>query len=59
MTNRTDYPRVEHHENDAPQPASRRWTTTWSIRTASITAGVAPAHVCLAIFGNVVAWTDW
>ena len=56
MTNRTDYPRVEHHESDAPQPASRRWATTWSIRTASITAGVALLLMsAVAIFGKVVA----
>jgi len=56
MTDRTDYPRVEHHENDAPPPASRRWTADWSIRSASITAGVGLLLMSvLAGFGNFVA----
>jgi hypothetical protein len=56
MTNRTDYPRVEHHENDAPPSASRRWTADWSIRSASITAGVGLLLMSvLAGFGNFVA----
>ena len=56
MTDRTDYPRIEHHENDAPPPASRRWTADWSIRSASITAGVGLLLMSvLAGFGNFVA----
>jgi Domain of unknown function (DUF4386) len=57
MTNRTDYPRVEHHGTDAPPPpASRRWTANWSMRNASITAGVGLLLMSvLAGFGNFVA----
>ena len=57
MTNRTDYPPVEHRGADAPpSPASRRWTSNWSMRTASITAGVGLLLMSvLAGFGNFVA----
>ena len=56
MTNPTDYSPVQHHPSDPSQPASRRWATTWSIRTASITAGVALLLMsAVAIFGKVVA----
>lgn len=53
MTNRAaDQPA---HPSAPPPPASRRWDTNWSIRTASITAGVALLlMVAVAIFGNVV-----
>ena len=55
MTNSTDYSPVQHHPSDPPHPASRRWSATWSIRTASITAGVALLLMSVvAIFGNVV-----
>ena len=56
MTNPTDYsPVQQHHPSDPPPPASRRWATTWSIRTASITAGVALLLMSVvAILGNVV-----
>jgi hypothetical protein len=56
MTNRTEYPRIEHHGSDAPPVASRRWTASWSMRTASITAGVGLLLMSvLAGFGNFVA----
>jgi hypothetical protein len=56
MTNSTDYSPVQHHPSDPSQPASRNRATTWSIRTASITAGVALLLMsAVAIFGNVVA----
>jgi Domain of unknown function (DUF4386) len=55
MTNSTDYPSVQQHPGVPPQPGSRRWATSWSIRTASITAGVALLLMSVvAIFGNVV-----
>ena len=55
MTNPTVDPTVQHHPGDPPSPASRRWATTWSIRTASITAGVALLLMsAIAIFGNVI-----
>src|SRR5215203_723903 len=55
MTNSTDYSPVQHQPSDPPQPASRRWAANWSIRTASITAGVALLLMsAVAIFGNVV-----
>jgi hypothetical protein len=56
MTNRTDYPPVQQHASEARPPASQRWAAHWSIRTASITAGVALLLMSVvAIFGNVVA----
>ena len=56
MTNRTDYPPVQHHPSDSPHPASQRWATTWSIHTASIAAGFALLLMSVvALFGNVVA----
>lgn len=55
MTNSTDYSPVQHHPSDPPHAASRRWSADWSIRTASITAGVALLLMSVvAIFGNVV-----
>ena len=56
MTNRTEYPPVQQHAREAPQPASQRGAAHWSIRTASITAGVALLLMSVvAIIGNVVA----
>jgi hypothetical protein len=53
--NRTDYPRVEHHETTR-RTRLRRWTADWSIRSASITAGVGLLLMSvLAGFGNFVA----
>ena len=55
MTNRTEYPLLQHHSSDAP-PAGRRLTAGWSVRRASITAGVALLLMsAVAIFGNFVA----
>ena len=55
MTGSTDYSPVQHHPSDPPPPASRRWATNWSIRTASITAGVALLLMsAIAIFGKVI-----
>ena len=55
MTNRTEYPLLQHHSSDAP-PADRRLTAGWSVRRASITAGVALLLMsAVAIFGNFVA----
>ena len=55
MTNSTVDPTVQHHPSDSPHPASQRWATNWSIRTASITAGVALLLMsAIAIFGNVI-----
>ena len=57
MTNRTEYPSVEHHSADTPSsPGRREAATTWSIRGASITAGVALLIMTVvAIFGNFLA----
>ena len=56
MTNRTEYPPVQQHASEAQPPAARRWAARWSIRNASITAGVALLLMSVvAIFGNVVA----
>jgi hypothetical protein len=55
MTNTTDYSSVQHPPSDPSQPASRRSATSWSIRTASITAGVALLLLsAAAAFGYVV-----
>ena len=40
MTIRAEYPAVQVQLNDAPPHPSRRSVDGWSIRTASITAGV-------------------
>jgi hypothetical protein len=54
MTNRTVDSSVEHHPSD-PIPLASRRSAAWSIRTASITAGVALLLMsAIAIFGNVV-----
>jgi hypothetical protein len=54
MTNRTVDTSVEHHPSD-PIPLGSRRSVAWSIRTASITAGVALLLMsAIAIFGNVV-----
>jgi hypothetical protein len=56
MTNRTGYPLLQQHPSEAQPPASRRLAADWSIRTASITAGVALLLMSfVAIFGYVVA----
>jgi hypothetical protein len=55
MTSSTDYSPAQPHASDQPHVASRRWTSPWSIRSASITAGVALLLMSVvAIFGNVV-----
>jgi hypothetical protein len=55
MTNSTAHSSAQHHPSDPPHAASRRWGANWSIRTASITAGVALLLMSVvAIFGNVV-----
>jgi hypothetical protein len=55
MTNRTEYPSIQHHPTDAT-PAARRSSAGWSVRRASITAGVALLLMsAVAIFGNFVA----
>ena len=56
MTNRTEYPPAQQHPSEAHPPASRRSASNWSIRNASITAGVALLLMSVvAIFGKVVA----
>ena len=57
MTNRTAYSSVEHLPGDTQAlPARRETATTWSIRGASITAGVALLLMSVvAIFGNFLA----
>jgi hypothetical protein len=56
MTNRTEYPPVQQHESEAQPPASRHLAVDWSIRNASITAGIALLLMSVvAIFGKVVA----
>ncbi len=56
MTNRTEYPPVQQHAREGQLPASRPLAAHWSIRNASITAGVALLLMSVvAIFGNVVA----
>jgi hypothetical protein len=55
MTNPTHYSPVQHHPRNPPHAGYRRWSATWSVRTASITAGVALLLMSVvAIFGNVV-----
>jgi Domain of unknown function (DUF4386) len=55
MTNRTEYPPVTQHTSDVRSPAHPTSATSWSIRSASITAGVALLLMSvIAIFGNVV-----
>ncbi len=56
MTTRILQPPIDDDEIDAPRSASRRLDANWSMRTASITAGVALLLMAaVAIFGNVVA----
>jgi Domain of unknown function (DUF4386) len=56
MAGRTAYSPVRQQPSDAPHPATRGRTTNWSIRTASVTAGVALLLMSVvAIFGKVVA----
>jgi hypothetical protein len=56
MTNRTKYPPVQQHDSEAQSPGSRRLAAHWSIRNASITAGIALLLMSVvAIFGKVVA----
>jgi hypothetical protein len=56
MTNPTDYSPVQQHPSEALPPASRTSASNWSIRNASITAGVALLLMSVvAIFGKVVA----
>jgi Domain of unknown function (DUF4386) len=56
MTNRTKSPPVQQHPSEARPPVSARWADHWSLRNASITAGVALLLMsAVAIFGNVVA----
>src|SRR5688500_6497800 len=55
MTNRTEYPPAVQHATAAEPPASQSLAAHWSIRNASITAGVALLLMSVvAIFGNVV-----
>jgi hypothetical protein len=55
MTSSTDYSPAQHHANEQPQVPSRGRTAHWSIRTASITAGVALLLMSVvAIVGNVI-----
>jgi Domain of unknown function (DUF4386) len=56
MTNPTDYSPVQQHPSEALPAASRTSASNWSIRNASITAGVALLLMSVvAIFGKVVA----
>jgi Domain of unknown function (DUF4386) len=56
MTSRTDYPPVQERASETQPPASGRFAAHWSIRSASITAGVALLLMSfVAIFGYVVA----
>src|SRR5688572_33442974 len=55
MINRTEYPPVQQHASEAQPPASQGLAAHWSIRNASIAAGVALLLMTVvAIFGNVV-----
>jgi Domain of unknown function (DUF4386) len=55
MTNRTEYPPAVQHATAAEPPASEGLAAHWSIRNASITAGIALLLMSVvAIFGNVV-----
>jgi hypothetical protein len=55
MTNRTDSPLLQEQASEARTPASRHSPAHWSIRNASITAGLALLLMSVvAIFGNVV-----
>ena len=56
MTNRTDDPPVQLLPGGAPPASRRRRTSTWSIRGACLTAGIALLLMSVvAIFGNFVA----
>jgi hypothetical protein len=56
MTNRTEDRPLPQHVGQQPQLAPQRRAARWSIRTASITAGVALLLMSVvAIFGKVVA----
>jgi hypothetical protein len=55
MINRTEYPSIEHHPSEVRPTAAPPSTTSWPIRGASPTAGVALLLMSVvAIFGNVV-----
>ena len=55
MTNSTEHRTVQRHTNDAPPPTSQRPPAEWSVRNASLTAGIALLLMSVvAIFGNVV-----
>ena len=55
MTNRTENLPVQHLPSNAPPPAAQRASAQWSIRNASLTAGVALLLMSVvAIFGNVM-----
>lgn len=55
MTSSTDYSAAQHQVTDPPHFTARRRGAHWSIRTASLTAGVALLLMSvLAIIGNVV-----
>jgi hypothetical protein len=56
MTNRTEYQPVQQYESEAQQPAPQSLAARWSIRNASIAAGIALLLMSVvAIFGKVVA----
>ena len=55
MTNSTEHRTVQRYADDAPLPATPRATAKWSVRNASLTAGIALLLMSVvAIFGNVV-----
>jgi Domain of unknown function (DUF4386) len=55
MTNRTEVPPVQPSLSETPRPAPQGLAARWSIRHASLTAGVALLLMSvLAIFGKVV-----
>jgi Domain of unknown function (DUF4386) len=55
MTNRTEDLPVQRHPSETPLPAAPRAPAQWSIRGASLTAGVALLLMsAVAIFGKVV-----
>jgi len=54
MTIHSDYSPTSLHSGAAPADAPRRWAGTWSIRSASVVAGVSLLLMSVvAIFGNV------
>ena len=60
MTSYTEHQAAPQQAGNARPPVSRRMAAGWSIRAASMTAGVALLLMAvLAIFARSLWWTDW